>query len=66
MDRVTFEEPWAFTDYSWRGYERAIHPLGGAELVTPRGMDVDGQTPRYRPARSSCTSRCTSASTTGT
>jgi uncharacterized damage-inducible protein DinB len=35
MDRVAIEELWAFTDYSWREYERAIRPPGDDLLTRP-------------------------------
>lgn len=35
MDRVTIEELWTFTDYSWREYEHAIRPLGDDVLTRP-------------------------------
>jgi uncharacterized damage-inducible protein DinB len=35
MDRAAIEELLAFTDYSWREHERAIHPLGDDVLIQP-------------------------------
>lgn len=35
MDRAAVEELFAFTDYSWREYERAIRPLGDDVLTAP-------------------------------
>jgi len=35
MDRGAIEELFAFTDYSWREYERAIRPLGNDVLTKP-------------------------------
>lgn len=35
MDRAAIEELFAFTDYSWRRYERAIRPLGDELLTKP-------------------------------
>lgn len=33
MDRAAIEELFAFTDYSWREYERVIRPLGDKVLT---------------------------------
>jgi uncharacterized damage-inducible protein DinB len=35
MDRGAIEDLFAFTEYSWREYERAIRPLGNDVLVKP-------------------------------
>lgn len=35
MDRAAIEDLFAFTEYSWREYERAIHPLGEAVFMRP-------------------------------
>jgi len=35
MDRIAIEELFAFTDYSWREYERVIRPLGDELLRRP-------------------------------
>jgi uncharacterized damage-inducible protein DinB len=35
MDRGAIEDLFAFTDYSWREYERAIRPLGDDVLTKP-------------------------------
>ncbi len=35
MDRAAIEELFAFTDYSWREYAKAIRPLGDEMLLQP-------------------------------
>lgn len=35
MNRTAIEDLFAFTDYSWREYERAIRPLGDDLLIKP-------------------------------
>jgi uncharacterized damage-inducible protein DinB len=35
MDRAAIEDLFAFTDYSWREYERVIRPLGDDVLTRP-------------------------------
>jgi uncharacterized damage-inducible protein DinB len=35
MDRTAIEELFAFTEYGWREYERAIRPLGNDVLTKP-------------------------------